>query len=455
MSKQSVRRFQLTSYEVELIKPTMLGEYLTMSTMFLEDVANIGDLGKVHKLARETLELLQKRHPFLRAHLEINDENTFLVLDNKCEHGEIQFESVDLTDQQQTPSRDSLINTCAQFNVRLFDIAKEFLWRVQLISYQDQGHIKYILNLVLNMAITDGLSITNLSAEFLNIFNSLYTGQSCREMKETLEPCESIHYYFEKGHLFNEEHAKQAKEFKAKKSLFKLHKYFESNETGFHLELFKFDPETSSMLVKTCKSLNVRVTAFFYTAMMYSMKRLYVENGLQFASCFPVEFAMNLRMRFKPNIPLEACRFMVTFGEDEIILCESEDFATDCQNMQTLVDKCSSVQTGAVFADIYNTLNSSLEPEHNYTDICLSNLGTFVSDSKDIVDGPLKIKEIYCSDSMHLYPHLGLALQVHVIFWKGEINVQFGANKRYFTIGYSKRFVELLREVIYQNIKSL
>lgn len=324
----------------------------------------------------------------------------------------------------------------------------------------------HIVNIVTVIPIVDGLSITCLSAEFVNVFNSLSTGSSCREMTEILEPCPSMIDLFRASRQFNEEHRHRAAEFKKRTGFFPIHEKFESpEERGFFLDFFKLDASTTRQLMQTCKSYQVRITAFAYTAVLYAFNKLYQENGLKIPDLLNIEFPINMRMRIEPKVNVCSGRFMILFGEatlDRAKFGTFADFWTDCSYVQTVVDKCSNTENGAAFADIYlseelsgprdNNDDDDEDKEHDHSETFVSNLGKFVSDSVEMVDGPLVLQEIYCSDSLQVVPHYGKKTQFHVTYWKDEIMMQFGANKHFFGTEFCRRLVSLYKATILENI---
>ena len=105
-----------------------------------------------------------------------------------------------------------------------------------------------------------------------------------------------------------------------------------------------------------------------------------------------------------------------------------------------------------VFADRWK--NGPLEEareilNHEITcDLVISNLGTFVNDAKKVLDGPIDIKEIYCTDSLNSKPRVVPAIYYHMLFWRGEIMAQYGCNMETFGRKYVERYKELYLNVI-------
>ena len=452
---ESVKKYELSNFEKGLVEFTLKGEFLTMATSFLDITTEI-ELDKIKSSSLEALKHLQRRHPFLRGHLNVEGDNVFVVVeDDKEAADKIDLEIIDLT--KATPTRRDLIDTCALFNSTEFNFLVKLVWRTQLIIYKEENKTKLVFNLVFPLLVIDGFSITTLSIEFVNILNALLTNKTCIEMKEQIEACGSIHEYFHKSGLYNEEHKKFASALKSERIDFIFNPIFQSiEESGFYMDLFKFDKPTSDLIISTSKKFNVRLTAYFYNVAFYTMKKLYDENQLELPKRFALDFAINLRIRFDPNIPFSTPRLFSTYAEpvtEEAHYGRFTDFWKESQYIQTLVEKYSDMKTGAALKVIYQTLDAEISEEDDLTvDFCLSNLGAFVSNSVDVFPGPIDIKEMYCSDSMKAYPRGFITVQVHVFYWKGELMIQFGANKAYFQTTYCKRFTELFKQVIQESL---
>ena len=450
---ENVKKYELTNFEKGLLEPNLEGEFLTMATSFLDITTEI-ELDKIKSSSLEALKHLQRRHPFLRGHVTAEGDNVFVVVEDEKEAADkIDLEIIDLT--KATPTRRDLIDTCALFNSTEFNFLVKLVWRTQLIIYKEENKTKLVFNLVFPLLVIDGFSITTLSIEFVNILNALLTNKTCIEMREQIEACGSIHEYFHKSGLYNEEHKKFASALKSERIDFIFNPIFQSiEESGFYMDLFKFDKPTSDLIISTSKKFNVRLTAYFYNVAFYTMKKLYDENQLELPKRFSLDFPINLRMRFEPNVPFSTPRFFVTFAEpstEEAIYGQFTDFWKDSKYIQTLVDRVTDMKTGAAIADIYQTLDS-LYTEDTEIDFCLSNLGAFVSNSIEVFPGPIDVKEMYCSDSMKANPKVSITVQVHVFYWKGELMIQFGANKAYFQTTYCKRFFELFKQVIQESL---
>lgn len=430
---ENVKKYELSLFEKFFMEANFTGDALTMATSFA-DTGNIDDLDTIKTKSLEALKYLQRRHPFLRGYVGIENENASIVVTNDASD-KIDLEIVDLT--KESPTRADLIERCTLFNSTQYDFTEKLIWRAQLIFYKEDAKNKIVFNLVIPSFATDGFSITTLSVEFANILNALLTNKTCKEMSDTVEPCDNVHEHFLKSGIYNEEHSKLAKEIQSKRVDFKLDPIFHSpEERGFYLDLFKIDKSTSEIIMSKSKKLGVRLTAYFYNIAFYTFKKLYDENKIELPKRFTLDFPINLRMRLQPNVPFSTPRIFITFvtpATEEKHYGQFTDFWNDSKYIQTLVEESSDMKTGAALAFLYRSIDPSYsETEESSVDFCLSNLGAFVNNSAELFPGPIDIEEMYCSDSLKYYPDAFFSAQVHVYFWKGQLMLQFGANKAYF-----------------------
>ena len=144
---------KLTSFEATTVNSNMHGEFVTMSTMFVEQ-EGLESIQNFRETSRRALRLLQRRHPYLRSHLEFTSDDPLEIYilvgdpdDNEFEK-KLQIEYIDLTqEKEKIPNREDLHEMCAEFNTRLFDLKKpdELLWRVQFISFKNTGFLLYLI----------------------------------------------------------------------------------------------------------------------------------------------------------------------------------------------------------------------------------------------------------------------------------------------------------------------
>ncbi|RNA07530.1 hypothetical protein BpHYR1_048307 [Brachionus plicatilis] len=464
----SEKIFKLSSFERALVNICQSGDCIIMSTSFFDNKLNI----KLDKsIVKKALILMQNRHPLLNSYLETSKLTNKMLLKVPSEKlsDKIKLEWLDLTNHQVT--REQLINESAKFHaVPFFNEEKSLLWKIQVIEFKCDEKLNFIMNLVTHMIISDGLSISCLSVEIVNIINALIDGKECDEMKILLEPLADLHTLCKERNLFKESHLKTIEELSnAKKPKLALPEKFNTKKRGFLLDLFKLDKIKTETIMKISKSNGIRVTSYFQTIAIYALRKLFLENDAPFPEQIPVDIPANLRFRLNPKVDLNACRFLTaitSFATDKEKFGRYDDFWTDARYIHEMITKSTSTETGSIFSlthseliEIFNQCfrftNSSETAckflnlmDDQVCDLSVSNLGPFVNDYIKEFDGNFSIKEIYCSDLLLSVPKITNAIIMHVMYWKGETMFQMGANNYYIDLSYFKRYKELLMEFI-------
>ena len=308
---------ELTLFEKIVLDTTLLGDFNVISSTFFELDSSVASCLN-EPLVRKGLALLQKRHPLLRAgtHVdEIDKRKAHLKILNKSEselNDKIEFEWLNLDD-----SRD--ITECMEiFNSELFNINDDsLLWRSQLIGYNDENENnskKYVLNLSIVLHICDGICISTLSLELINILNSLLTGFECDELKIVLKPAPNLHQVVSDKGLFNKTQQETVELLNKREDgvEFVLHEKFKSYcENGLKINLIKLDKNLTTNLLNKCKTNNVRITGCINTAIFYALNKLYLMNNLEVPTEFSCELPANMRLRYQPNNQFHDLRFLV------------------------------------------------------------------------------------------------------------------------------------------------
>ena len=457
--------FELSPFQKMVVNASNCGDFLVMGSAFIENDAFIHKFN--NDLVREALFHMQQRHPFLRAYLDIQQKENlmFIKLDNENIEEKIELEWLDLSKQVDENQRKRAIDESARFDSTLFKYEnKDLLWKTQVITYKENSMIKYLINLVLHIAITDGINITTLTIELVNIINALITEKECDEMKIKLEPVENLHVICDQRKLFKESHKETIQKLgNLEKVKFNLADELGSNkETGFILDLFKLDKELTTNIIVKSKPHKVRLTGYFQTAALYAMRDLYQENGLEFPKRISIEIPASLRVRYEPNLEFYHCGLhtvMVIFSTEEDKFGDFKDFWRDAKYVHDKIHEYTSAETGSLFSmthneelDEFNKVFSntqSLQEAKNILrdgvmcDIAVSNLGKFVNDTVSVFPGPFDIKEVYCTDPLNSDPSISPAIVIHLFFWRGEIMIELGANKWSIGTKYFNRYKEL------------
>lgn len=155
---------------------------------------------------------------------------------------------------------------------------------------------------------------------------------------------------------------------------------------------------------------------------------------------------------------------VLKFPIDEKHFGEYRSFWKDAQYINGLIQKNVSLENGSLFEfthdfetlNKYNEIfkNSSLEEAQSKAsrtlscDFAISNLGAFVNNRAELFRGPMGIKQVYCSDLLQSNPSISSALMMHIVYWRGEMMIQFGTNKSRLDSAYSDRFIRLYQDKI-------
>lgn len=111
----ALNELELTTFERTIANSCTVGDLIVMGISFLNSKTD-RELKK--STVQRALEIIQERHPFFRAYLDIRrdeDRMSFILIDDKNEYKnniELEWASVD--------SRDELIELNSVFNAKLF-----------------------------------------------------------------------------------------------------------------------------------------------------------------------------------------------------------------------------------------------------------------------------------------------------------------------------------------------
>ena len=155
---------------------------------------------------------------------------------------------------------------------------------------------------------------------------------------------------------------------------------------------------------------------------------------------------------------------MVIFPVDERRFGEFADFWRDVQYVHSLVEEYTSASTGALFSmshssgveafnrmfadavgdeDRLKTVCHALNKEVA-CDLAVSNLGSYVNDHVSVFsESPVSIREMYCTDPLNSNPCISPGLVMHMVYWRGEIFVEIGANRSVFGASYLHRYKDI------------
>ena len=440
--------FELNHFEKYCYNFAQHGDLIVMVSTIIENDCQKTNLDI--ELIRKALIIMQNRHPCLRSYVEKKNDRVFIKLHEKDQQNMIKIKWHDLTDKYIT--RDELTSLAEKENSELFMYSNDsLLWRIQVILFKENLQIKYMINFTMAFFTTDGFNMTTLTIELINILNSLLTNQTCNEMNEKLEQIDGLYEYCEKNKLVKENNFKEI-ESRNKHSHLRFllpEKLRYPSEAGFKLNFLKYDRENSSKMVKICKENKIRLTSFFYTVGLYALKELYDQNEILFPKEILIDIAASLRVRYNPILNFSDIRThvaIIDFVLNDQTFGNFNNFWQDAQILNNMIQEKTDINEGILFSTTHDiqglknfneiflnekSANENLTKASKETicDFAYSNLGSYVNEKVNIVSGPLNIKEIYCSDSLQSNPPMSIGIIHHIIFWKGEMMLQFGANK--------------------------
>ncbi|RNA31505.1 hypothetical protein BpHYR1_026840 [Brachionus plicatilis] len=453
--------FELNEFEKYCYNFAVHGDLIVMISSIIENQSHNGNFDI--ELLKKASIFLQERHPCLRSYVERENDRVFIKLHDKNYQDMIQIKWLDLTDQLVT--RESLIPLAEKENSELFNYSSDnLLWRLQIILFKEDSQTKCMLNFTMAFFTTDGFNMSTLAVELVNILNSLLTNQKCLEMSERLEQIDGLYEYCEKNSLVKENNFKEIerRNHHPHSKFLLSEKLRANNESGFKLNFLKYDQESSSKMIKICKENKVRLTSFFYTIGLYALKDLYDQNEIQFPKDVLIDIAASLRVRYNPVLNFSDTRThvaIIDFALNSDKFGSFTNFWQDAQTLNKMVQEKTDINEGILFSTThdlnglreFNRIFLSEKSAHEilaeasdetHCDFAYSNLGSYINDNVNLVSGPLNITEVYCSDSLQSNPPMSIGIIHHIIFWKGQMMLQFGANKSKISSVNMDRYIE-------------
>lgn len=336
---------ELTDFEKVLLHVNRCGDSLVMVTAFVESTNLNNQLNE--ELCRKALSFLQKRHPFLRAFLTENT-NLEIQTDN--------YDSLELEWSDNSITYHELISQLETFNCKLFDFkSKSHLARSKIASFIHLNGVKtFALNLSGSIVITDGVNITTLIIEFINIINALAMNKECNEILQILEPAESLNYMADKQQMVGWKQKliiKLALKFLTTSCILP-NEFRPENESGFKLNFSKVDKHSTSEILKKAKENNIKITGYLIAVVYYALKKLYDENNVKFPKVYPCALPVNLRMRYEPNMSFSDMRNHAGLAEVDIQENKLSGFTNiwkDSKYIHRRVQEAASLDYGALF----------------------------------------------------------------------------------------------------------
>lgn len=190
--------------------------------------------------------------------------------------------------------------------------------------------------------------------ELVNIINSLINKTECIEMQEHLELIENLDELVAKENLIQEKQLEHIKMLQSQPRLdFKLSPKFKCyNQTGFKLNLFNIDSDTTARVIELNKLNATKITSYLVAIAFYALRNLYLENNLFFPKDATFGLATNVRFRLNPTVDFSHIRSLTTYLEPRLMYPDFGLFANvwdDAVFINKVIAEASDLDSGAIF----------------------------------------------------------------------------------------------------------
>ena len=423
-------------------------------------ITKINNLMINDDLIKEMMFYLYKRHPLFRAHIykdEVTGKVFFAIpVEYEKTANEMKYE------RRQVSSKVKLIHDIEEFSCQPLDYESScILWRLGLFEYEEDGDLNCAFVLIVPMYMTDGINITVLCIELVNILNSLLKGETCCEMIEQLDLIDNVHIIAEKSNLINENVCKKYEQYYKNENevLFNLpNKLMNCEDFGVKINLLKFNTSFTRKIVSFAKLNGIKINGLLTCAMFYAFKELFEENKIFMQKDVSIFIPVNLRFRAVPNIDFSHARACVT-------ACNLNLFYPNFGKYENIIDEAKYVdqvlaehiENGSIysffidekfshFPDLYKNSNLKsiyklIDSERN-CDIVFSNTGTYAS-KKKVISGPIEIHELYFGDSLKCNPSQHNPFMLHCHTFNDQLMFQLTTNRTKIHTNHSDRYMEL------------
>lgn len=461
---QNQRLVELSPTEKYYYYASLLGDMNALSISIINIDDNEVQLND--GIIKEAIYYMCKRHPLLRAKL-YKDENTKKhYFSDDYEKKLINFEET-VFERSRVNDRNEFISECEKFNSIIFNYSNNcLLWRLKVVEFKEDLKHKLGLILVLGLYITDGVNISALSIDLLNIINSLLQNKQCIEMNEHFELLDNTEKIIETHGLLTPEIKDKFEKADANKEEIKFlfpKEFKNQDDHGMKINLLALDIELSNLLANCAKSKGVKLTGLFESALFYALNDLYKENQIEMPKNLTTFVPVNLRFRAKPNIDFSRTRSCVggfnidlkypTFGKYEDIWNDAK-YINDLIHLKIENSDMISMFIDGTFKQIESIFNESTSFQETVTilnqetneDVVLSSIGKYVADKKPVLEGPLKLEESYFGDSLAADFTFFPSFVLHISFINERIMFQLSTNKHRFYSGHADRFMTLFEQ---------
>jgi hypothetical protein len=424
-------------------------------------ITSANDIMLNDDLIKEAMYYLYKRHPLFRAHIHVDSisKKIYFAIPTVYEKtaDEMKFQRCRLS------SRSDLTREIERFSVQCLDYkSKVLLWGLEVMEYEQNEQNIHVFVLSVPMYMTDGVNITALTIELINIVNSLMQNKKCQEMIQSLDLVDDVEKIIEKYNLAGDKYREDFEKNRKNKPQinFQLPNSFKNNDYGYKINLLPLEVELTRKLVAYAKKNEIKVNSILTTAFYYALKELYAENGIRIQKDVTMYVMVNLRFRVEPNIDFSHVRDYATgFGLELEYpsFGKYENMLDDCKYVEKEVKQ--NIKDCTMFDWILNgqdeifddTDLKTVYAEHDAARVCdflMSNTGTWVADRKKVLDGPIKIDELYYGDSLKSFPTMNIPFILHIHTFNERLMIQLSSNRTRINSIYSDRFIILFEKYL-------
>lgn len=460
---------ELSLFEQWFMTLTTFGDSIVINISIIEP--NGAEITR--ELLSSALYHMCRRHPLFRAHLKKDTEAKKLLFDIATEADNVKND-MDI-DIAHLASEDHLTAELEKFNAKLFDYDRKcLLWRVKVFNYRKRDHQSMqALALALPGFVTDGINITVLSWELINILNSTLNGEQCDEMREALELHPSLIDTVRECNAFPAE--KQATRALQRQNELEVnfnvaYRFRDLDERGTKIHLHALERKKTQQLISESKKRNVTLTALIIAATYHAFKRLYEENKMVVPKDFSCIIPANLRFRLQPKVNFSHMRPFVS-GVNVSLLYPSltgelGNIWDEAEYVASAVLQATDMESGRIFdfshnfemmrheLEIFEKCKDDKERARQLLscetscDLVMSNIGVYAANEKKVIDGPLRLVETYFGDSLVSYPNICPAVMFHINTWQGRMMIEMSSQKTVIAPRYSDRLFEHFKEVL-------
>ena len=151
---------KLSDFEQMLLCCNKCGDFIVMSITFLENTDTTYQFTEI--ITRTALDFLQKRHPFLRAFINLNSD-----LEVQSDN----YSAIELEWSDNNITRSELITELEIFNSKMFDFKpKSNLSRCKVSSFNVSGFKMYSVSLSMSLVITGKPLLQQVKQKIIVIF---------------------------------------------------------------------------------------------------------------------------------------------------------------------------------------------------------------------------------------------------------------------------------------------